>query len=67
MGAPDLRDPSGVTARLRACARLSAASDPRPSVSMSAEAVTARLIEVAEVSALCMELDRALRREDTSR
>lgn len=59
-----------VTARLRLAARLSMQSRPSRGVDYSAEAVTSRLRELAEVSVLCARLveigaaaRRAARRE----
>lgn len=62
-----------VDARLRECAELSAAAAAaatgelaRSAIDMSPEAVTDRIIELAEISALCFEL-ASLRRSSEER
>jgi hypothetical protein len=45
-----------IDARLRECSRASEGYYGVPAISMSREAITERLIELAELSALCFEL-----------
>lgn len=52
-----------VDARLQECSRLSQYFAARPTVDMSVQGITARIEELAEISALCFELAESSRLE----